>query len=157
MVLNECGQIAYHEWMKTPEIRPNVALGEFVVMPNHVHGIIRLFGWGESHSSHIPGSHSPPMPKINESHSSESNQSYSSEERGVFKTPLRSPSNNIGAIIRGYKSTVTKQLGLLGIVGKIWQRNYYEHIIRNEQENHRISEYIKNNPAKWRHDKFFLN
>ena len=44
MILNEYGQIAYDEWLKTPEVRPNVQLGEFIIMPNHIHGIIRLVG-----------------------------------------------------------------------------------------------------------------
>lgn len=47
MVLNEFGIIAYNEWLKTPEIRPNVELGAFIIMPNHMHGIIRLHRRGE--------------------------------------------------------------------------------------------------------------
>jgi REP element-mobilizing transposase RayT len=74
---------------------------------------------------------------------------------GVCKTPLRSPSQTVGAIVRGYKSSVTKRLGLLGFNGKLWQRNYYEHIIRNEQSYQNISNYIINNPAKWQADKFY--
>lgn len=74
---------------------------------------------------------------------------------GVFKTPLRSPSQTVGAIVRGYKSSVTKQLGVLGFNGKVWQRNYYEHIIRNEQSYQSISAYIFNNPAQWMDDMFY--
>ena len=77
-----------------------------------------------------------------------------SDNRGVCKTPLRSPSHTVGAIVRGYKSSVTKRLGLIGFAGKLWQRNYYEHIIRNEQSYQKISEYIINNPAKWNDDTF---
>lgn len=128
MVLNEFGIIAYNEWLKTPVIRPNVELGEFIIMPNHMHGIIRLFGRGELHSP---------------------------DNLGVCKTPLRSPSQTIGAIVRGYKSSVTKQLGLMGFDGKLWQRNYYEHIICDEQSYQQISEYIINNPVKWVDDKFY--
>jgi len=73
-----------------------------------------------------------------------------------LKTPLQSPSNNIGAIVRGYKSSVTRQIGLLGLNEKLWQRNYYEHIIRNEKAFQNISEYIKNNPSKWVGDKFYM-
>lgn len=150
MVLNEYGQIAYDEWMKTPEIRPNVKLHEFVVMPNHIHGIIQLLdiGRGELHS-----------PDDNELHSPDDNESHSSDDnRGVCKTPLRGTSQTIGAIVRGYKSSVTKQINLLRAFDtpiKLWQRNYHDHIIRNEQSYHRISEYIKNNPAKWDDDKFY--
>jgi len=126
MVLNEYGKIAKNEWLKTPEIRPNVELCDFVIMPNHVHGIIRM-GRGELHSP---------------------------DNRGECNSPLRSPSQTIGAIVRGYKSSVTKNIVLLGFVGKIWQRNYYEHIIRDGKSFQTISEYIKNNPVNWKNDKF---
>ncbi len=71
---------------------------------------------------------------------------------GRMHTSLRSPSQTIGAIVRGYKSSVTKQLGLLGFNGEIWQRNYHEHIIRDEQSYMKIWDYIKNNPANWGND-----
>ena len=115
MKLNEFGKIAFDAWTKTPQLRPNVALGEFVIMPNHIHGIIYL-----------------------------------------LHSPLRGPSQTIGAIVRGYKSSVTKQLGIMGFDEKLWQRNYYEHIIRNEQSYNNISNYIINNPAKWQEDKFYI-
>jgi REP element-mobilizing transposase RayT len=170
MIMNEYGTVAYNEWLKTQEIRNNVELGEFIIMPNHFHAIIRLLGRGELHSPEMKNElhssemknelHSPEMK--NELHSSEmknelhspemKNVLHSPENRGVFDTPLRSPSQTIGAIVRGYKSSVTKQLGLLGFNKKLWQRNYYEHIIRNEQSYIKISEYIVNNPANWNND-----
>ena len=67
---------------------------------------------------------------------------------GKYISPLRGPSNNIGAIVRGYKSTVTKQLNILNIGCPVWQRNYYEHIIKNQISYHNISSYIVNNPRK---------
>ena len=63
--------------------------------------------------------------------------------------------NAIGAMVRGYKSAVTKQLNALHPGGLIWQRNYYEHIIRNPPAHPIITEYIINNPAKWNEDKFY--
>ena len=54
-----------------------------------------------------------------------------------------------------YKSAVTKQLGLLGFDGKLWQRNYYERIVRDEESYHAISEYIRKDPAQWGKDIFF--
>jgi hypothetical protein len=118
MILNKFGQIAYNEWLKTPEIRNNIALGEFVVMPNHIHCIIQIL------------------------------------ERGEYHSPLHGTSNNIGAIVRGYKSTVTKQLNILNIGCPVWQRNYYEHIIRDELSYQKISNYITNNPEKWANDTY---
>jgi REP element-mobilizing transposase RayT len=63
---------------------------------------------------------------------------------------FRSPSKTIGAIIRGYKSSVTKQINIIRKLPgfAVWQRNYYEHIIRNEEDLHNITQYIKNNPKK---------
>ena len=68
-----------------------------------------------------------------------------------------SPSNNLGSMIRGYKSTVTKQINKFRKTPKrsIWQRNYYEHIIRNAKSLGQISEYIFANPKNWENDMFF--
>ncbi len=163
MVLNEYGQIAFSEWVKTPEIRPNVELDEFIVMPNHIHGIIRITHRGELHSPNIE-SHSPDC----ESHSPNSGgESNTPDFMGECNSPqpyspqresprLQGPSQTIGAIVRGYKSAVTKQLNALGVGRKVWQRDYYEHIIRNEQAYYNISKYIVNNPSKWWDDKFFM-
>lgn len=134
MILNEMGQIAYDEWLKTSELRKNVELDVFVIMPNHIHGIIILNGRGELHS---PNNNTP------------------NTNSGECNSPLRGPSNNIGAIVRGYKSSVTKRLNLLNIGCAVWQRNYHEHIIRDEQSYQRISDYIINNPTKWEDDKFY--
>ena len=151
MVLNPYGIIAYNEWLKTPELRPNVELGEFIIMPNHMHAIIRLSGRGELHSPDNNG--------VTELHSPDNGRgelhSPDKDKVGVCKTPPRSPSQTVGAIVRGYKSSVTKQLGLMGFDGQLWQRNYYEHIIRDNRSYQRISEYIIHNPAKWQEDKFY--
>lgn len=185
MKLNEYGWIAHNEWINTAAIRNNVELDNFIIMPNHIHGIIRLLRRGELHSpelhshephSHEPHSHEPysPEPHSPESHSPDvidtcepsenRGESYlpggidvcdTPENRGVYDTPLRSTSQTIGAIVRGYKSSVTKQLVLLGFNGKLWQRNYHEHIIRDEKSYINISEYITNNPSQWKDDNFF--
>ena len=149
MLLNDFGQIAYSEWINTTKIRPNVELGEFVVMPNHLHGIIMLHGRGELHS--------PAINNVNEKSGNVTGKSDESliNDEGECNSPLRGPSQTIGAIVRGYKSSVTRQLNLLNLGTVVWQRNYYERIIRNEQSYQTIMEYIKDNPAKWNDDKFF--
>jgi putative transposase len=185
MKLNKYGEIAYNEWMKTPEIRNNVQLGEFVIMPNHIHGIIRLLGRGELHSpdnaikhmpdnalKHMPDNAIKHMPdnamempdnamEMDDNaikHSPDNAMEHTPDnamEMAECNSPLRGPLHNIGAIVRGYKSSVTKQLNLLNIGCTVWQRNYYEHIIRDEQSYLTISNYIINNPAKWADDKFY--
>jgi putative transposase len=138
MKLNEYGVIAQNEWLKTTDIRPDVELGEFVIMPNHIHAIVGLSGLSEWQN---------PQSGVND-------ETGAGEIPGVFNTPLRSPSQTIGAIVRGYKSALTRQLRLLGQIGNIWQRNYYEHIIRNEDSFRQISEYIIHNPGRWEEDEY---
>ena len=162
MKLNEFGTIAFDSWTKTPQLRPNVALGAFVIMPNHMHGIIHLLGRGELHSpNELPNDIRGECTSPNELPHDIGGECNSPNElpndiRGECNSPLpRGPSQTIGAIVRGYKSSVTKQLGLMGFEEKLWQRNYYEHIIRNEQSYNTISNYIINNVAKWQADKFY--
>ena len=134
MIMNEFGNIAKNEWLKTTDIRDNVELSEYVIMPNHVHGIIVLNTVGAYGNT-------PLLPNTLRSN------------KPVFK----SPSKTIGAIIRGYKSAVTKKINILRNTPgmPVWQRNYYEHIIRNEKSYYRIAEYILNNPLNWREDEYF--
>ncbi|MDA8079106.1 MAG: hypothetical protein M0Z79_09235 [Nitrospiraceae bacterium] len=126
---NGFGQVVQNEWTRTAVIRPNVELDYHVVMPNHFHGIMTI------------------------------NECDGQSGRGVLQYAptnciFRSPSQTIGAIIRGFKSTVTKHINEFrktpGL--PVWQRNYYEHIIRTDDELNRIREYIVNNPARWAED-----
>jgi len=188
MVLNDAGNIAYNEWMKTPELRPIVELDVFVIMPNHMHGIVVIndVGRGVSHTPHnndttqnpitdggISGGgkgvlHTPYNENVDTPQyvsgddivsdvcNTPHDQNTSPDKRGVCNTPLRSPSQTIGAIVRGYKSSVTKQINVFRDCRMmVWQRNYHEHIIRNEKSYQTISDYIINNPAKWNDDKFY--
>ena len=153
MVLNTFGQIAHDEWVNTLNIRNNIELDAFVIMPNHIHAIIHIRRRGESNSPYGRDESNSP------NGSGESNSPLT--EKGECNSPQRSPrrfvspSHTVGAIVRGYKSAVTKQLNQLHIGCEVWQRNYFEHIIRNDMAYQRISAYIKNNPAKWAQDKFF--
>ncbi|WP_212895756.1 transposase [Capnocytophaga canis] len=142
MVLNEIGQIVYTEWINTKKVRANVKLHTFVVMPNHFHAIVEIVHQcrGVLHTPNNVTLHTPNGGKINDNNM----------EKGVCNTPLQSPSQTLGAIVRGYKSAVSKKIGF-----SVWQRNYHEHIIRNEASYFKIHEYIENNPAKWEEDRFY--
>jgi REP element-mobilizing transposase RayT len=108
-------------------LQPNVELGAFVVMPNHFHAIIQITRRGEIHApveSRRGELHSPP-----ELHSPMASRTVELHSHIRIRVPVRGPSQTVGAIIRGYKSAVTRQLGLNG---GLWQRNYYESIIRDE-------------------------
>lgn len=128
MILNKFGQIVHEEWFKTGEIRENVILHphEFVIMPNHVHGIIWLDDVGERRRR---------TPTI---------------ER--FGKPV---SGSIPTIVRAFKSAATKRINELRNTpgAPVWQRNYYEHIIRDDDSLRRIREYILYNPRRWQYDR----
>jgi putative transposase len=148
MRLNEIGKIVEEEWMRTEIIRPDVQLDSYVIMPNHVHGIIILNEGRRMLQSDIPVGANCHSPHEKPRNNILNNGAY-------INTPLQStfcsPSNTIGAIIRGLKSTTTKRIneirGTSGI--RFWQRNYYEHIIRNDKELNNIRDYIHNNVLKW--------
>ena len=179
MVLNEYGTIAHNEWIKTTQLRPNVELGEFIVMPNHIHVIIKLntpvendsliVDTGECNSTDVntgecnstivdTGECNSTIVNTGECNSTIVNTGECNSadvNTGECNSPLRGPSQTIGAIIRGYKSSVTKQLNLLNVGCVVWQRNYHERIIRDERSHQNISKYIINNPSKWAEDKFY--
>ena len=136
MYLNGYGKIVETEWLKTGKIRHNVELDEYVIMPNHVHGIIYI--------TDVVGAHcNVPL----QGHA-QRNISAQTERFG------KSTHNSIPTIIKLFKSTVTKQINQLRSTPglSVWQRNYYEHIIRNEQELHKIRHYIFTNPLQWQND-----
>ncbi len=123
MKLSEAGQIVESEWLKTASLRPNVRLDEFVVMPNQFHGILWLDENREGTARRAP-----------------TNQRFGKPVSGSLPT-----------IIGAFKAAVTNQINSLrGASGNsIWQRNYYEHVIRDEKSLNRIREYIINNPLSW--------
>jgi putative transposase len=164
--LSQLGEIVRDEWLKTAEMRPEVELGEFVVMPNHFHAIIGLFDnamlpmeTGLQNLCDTPmqtgvcvsGVCDTPM----QTGVCVSGVCDTPMQTGVCDTPLRSPAKTIGAIIRGFKSAVTGHARRKGLAVDIWQRNYYEHIIRNEESYRKIAGYIRNNAANWQEDEYF--
>ena len=134
MVLNDRGKIARDEWFKTAELRPYVKLyeDEFVIMPNHGHGII----WIEDES---------PV-------GARRRRAPTGDNIEKFGKPVK---GSIPTIVRAYKSAVTYAINKLenqrGAV--LWQKNYYEHIIRNERELHNIARYIQDKPLNWQLDR----
>lgn len=127
MVLNDFGRIVCNEWIRTGTIRDKTELDEFVVMPNHFHGIVCIIDKGRGTARRAP-----------------------TVEQ--FGKPV---SGSLPTIVRSFKSAVTKRINEMrntpGI--KLWQRNYYERIIRNDNELNQIRKYIINNPAQWAFDR----
>ncbi len=136
MVCNDCGRIVTEEWLQTKQLRSYVELDAFVVMPNHVHGVIMILD--------------------NDGDAARADMAI---RRGMARhAPTRRfgdlQPRTLATIVGSFKSAVTKRINELRRTpgAPVWQRNYYEHIIRNENELHRIRDYIINNPAQWQED-----
>ena len=172
MELNECGQIAYDEWLKLSERFSNFELDVFQIMPNHMHGIIVLNDIVGATLAVVQNAvvQNAVAQNTVAQNAVVQNAVAQNVPNGIIAlndvgaTARVAPTTTnatIGDIVGAYKSLVAN--GCLDIyktknetMGKLWQRNYYEHIIRNEQSYQTISDYIINNPAKWKDDKFFM-
>lgn len=146
MYLSNYGGLVNECWQEIPIHFPQIVLHEYVIMPNHVHGII----------------------EINNPQSTGANMGVCTNAVGVGAnvvgvgannySPLRTPqsrpcgtSRTVGSVVRGFKIGVTKQMGF-----SPWQRNYYEHIIRNDESYQNIVQYMAQNPLKWEEDCFYF-
>jgi len=121
MKLNDLGRIVCDEWRKSTNIRHELELDSIIVMPNHMHGIVRL------NDPSIVGA------------------------TGRSPSPSGPSKHSLGAFIAGFKAATTKRINNVRSTpeARIWQRNYYEHVIRDEESLNRIREYILNNPSQW--------
>ncbi len=133
MILNPYGEIANEQWMRLNIRFQSADFSTFVIMPNHVHGLIFLKGAGVDPQ--------------------EDDEIFSSLRPypGAFVIP-----GSLGAIVRAYKASVSLRINNLRSpkITPIWQRNYYDHIVRDEHEFENIWKYIEANPAKWEDDRF---
>jgi putative transposase len=153
MIRNKLGNVVEEEWMRTKEIRKNVDQDYYVIMPNHLHGIIIIEQSIEKNNFQSP------------SHTTENvgatrGVAPKEEDRAIQRiAPTKETliPNSLGSIIGQFKSKVTKRLRELSGNSdlKIWQRNYYEHIIRNEIDLQNIRKYITLNPLKWEIDEYY--
>jgi len=130
-------QIAEECWFAIPDFNPGVELDEWVVMPNHLHGIVVLGGVGA-----FDKTLSDVFTNIPTKRDATNRFSVMSPQRGT-----------LGLVIRKYKSAVTGKCRAINRFDFAWQSNYYEHIVRNERELNAIRQYIANNPANWNLDR----
>jgi REP element-mobilizing transposase RayT len=125
--LNQFGNIVQECWIAIPEHFPKVILDEFVIMPNHVHGIIVI-----AETPRVGATHASPL----------------------HKHPRGPQRQSVGAIVGSFKSAVTKRINECRAAPSepVWQRNYYEHVIREEASLNRVRKYIAENPLQWAYD-----
>ena len=139
MRLNDAGRMVADSWEWLAEQYDHVSLDEYVIMPNHAHGIIVINDDRRGGSHCRGGSRTAPT-----------------ATRTAPTTGKRKP---IGRLIGAFKTVTTKHINELRETPgrKLWQRNYWEHIVRNESELNRIREYIRNNPGQWELDSLNLD
>jgi REP element-mobilizing transposase RayT len=121
---NDIGEVVREEWLRSATIRPEITLDAFVVMPNHAHGIVVIRDVGAHGHAPLP------------------------------TAGLRRPARSLGAFVAAFKGAATRRINRMrGTPGvPVWQRNYYEHVIRDNAGLDRLRRYILDNPARWAED-----
>ena len=144
MVLSEIGKIVEQEWLKTEQLRDNVRFNGWIIMPNHIHGIVII-----ERPYCRDARRASPVEQRNHSNGDACQASLQGEQKIIIQ--------NLSNIIRGFKSSVTSRVQKLGFFEFAWQSRFFEHIIRTEKSLQKIREYIVNNPAKWELDKYYID
>jgi len=165
MELSPLGVIADILWHEIPNHASFVELGDFVVMPNHIHGILILDKPDRGNEigtnvGMVDGTVVRTGHALSLQPSQKTPQQPVPDQSPIAPTIGQNRFQNIGkntvsSIIGSYKSAVTKHANRLGFENG-WQSRFHDHIIRNDAEYQRISDYINNNPANWSEDKFYL-
>ncbi|MBK8127638.1 MAG: transposase [bacterium] len=148
MLLNEFGEAVKIEWKKTAEIREAIWLDEFMIMPNHFHAILRIDDTyigpfaGPARNVDVGADGNPPAP------------SEADHSRVTVKTTYARTAP-LSTIIAAFKRATTKRINeIRGTKGvEVWQRSFYDRIIRNERELGLARQYIMDNPLNWELDK----
>lgn len=128
VVLSVLGEIVEEEWLRTERLRSEVSLDEYVIMPNHLHAIIQ-FAHGTSGAEHV-GAHRD--------------------------APLQRPALSLGSVVANFKGLATWRVRESSPEGgRIWQRNYYEGVVRGPRSLARLRTYVRQNPLNWELDRNF--
>jgi putative transposase len=164
LILSEIGQIANRCWLEIPDHFPFVHLDSYVIMPNHVHGIVIIDkpdgsecddGTNvENHGSEGFDGTNVETQDFASLRASNQPQFPESSQSQTPKNKFGPQSNNLASIVRGFKIGVTKNARLIN-PKFAWQPRYHDHIIRNEKSYQKISCYISDNPKNWKYDTFF--
>jgi REP element-mobilizing transposase RayT len=140
---DEIRSIIRQVWDNLPDHYDNIILDEFVIMPNHIHGIIIINNRNDKDIRRGVQLNAHPEPPEGVLSNAPTNDYYSK---------ISPQKNTLSVIIRTYKAAVTTLCRKKGVRGFRWQRNYYEHVIRNDEDLYRTRKYIRENPLKWELD-----
>ncbi|RZM75037.1 transposase [Leptolyngbya iicbica] len=163
MILNDAGRVAQAHWQRLAQHFAHIQLDAFVVMPNHVHGIIQIVEWPDVPGVNESGRSSPtsgrgeafsPNQFRSDAARSSENASPLRSVDGSADRPHGTPSGSVGAIVGNYKSVSALQINRLRHTPgtPVWQRNYHDRIIRHQTELDNIRVYIQTNPQNWQKD-----
>jgi REP element-mobilizing transposase RayT len=145
MGLSAIGSVAAQNWLAIPDHYDHVALDAWIIMPNHVHGLIGIMDWPTSNPS-------PLETPVETSHGMSPQRGISKGKKRKFGQPV---AGSISTIINQYKGSVTRMVRRQGHDDFAWQTLFYDHIVRNKKAFHRIRKYILNNPLKWNQDQLY--
>ena len=140
MVLNEYGKLVEYTWADLVNHVEGIELVAFVVMPNHVHGIIDIVGAGSEPARTEPARTEP------------------ARTEPAPTEPAPTGRYGLPEIVRQFKTFSARRINTLRNTSgtPVWQRNYWEHIIRNEKSYNDIAAYITNNPVQWEIDQLYV-
>ena len=141
MQYSDMGQIAYDYWLDIPDHWPFVELHEFVVMPNHVHGLLKI--------------KSNPVGSLESNDPTGLDFRVGDDPKNKFMANISPKKNSLSRIIGTYKAACTHMIRQVTDDPFHWQRRFHDRIVRNQQEFDRIAQYIRNNPRKWNEDCFY--
>ena len=135
MQLNALGEAVWKEWRFSARIRAEIELDEFIVMPNHVHAIVRIVG-ADGVRPGFAGGHTA-MAELG--------------AHGRAPLPPGRAPRSLGSFVAGFKAAATSSINRIRRMPgtPVWQRNYYEHIVRHPHELDAFRDYIRTNPARW--------
>lgn len=151
IILNDFGQLIKEEWLKSAEIRKEIEFDDFVIMPNHFHAIVIINQ--EINSDFMKNDVDFQDNNVGANGRSPLGQIQSSRPKISMKP------KSISSLIAGFKSATTKKINIIRNTPQnpVWQGNYYDHIIRNDESLARIREYVQNNPLSWENDQLHPN
>ena len=161
MQLNAAGQMVQRIWNETPNRFPSIAMDTFIAMPNHIHGIIMV--GAPLVGAHLPNDATTTMSEPTEPAAGGTTAGGIRTTTAVEnRAPTRGAPTRVGLgdVVGAFKSLTTleyargvRDMNWSPFHGRLWQRNFYEHIVRTDESMKKIHQYILDNPAQWAFDR----